>query len=120
MADSQRDGRVLKFDKKVFSFEDCARMDVFSFAVLLYSVALMDLPYTGVSPFQVYARVGRGMRPSLAPLRNSGEQWAASVADLIEDCWATDPATRPAMDAIAGRLRQVASFVTSYSAPSVQ
>ena len=101
---------VLKFERKTFSFTELARMDVFSFGVLLWSIAILDYPYRGVSPFECYRQVGLGQRPPLSFLRDGGSSWAAAVADIIEECWAQDPLQRPAMEDVTKRLNQLAAF----------
>ena len=83
--------------------------DVFSFAVIIWEILMLEEPYKGMSPTQVTIRVARdGLRPTLpsscdVPARESLPFWDEYVA-LMEACWSQDPSRRPLMSVAAARL----------------
>ena len=60
---------TFNFAKKVYSFHDCAQMDIYSFGVVLWAVCTLKLPYRGMSPMKCLQMVAVGGRPSLRELR---------------------------------------------------
>jgi len=77
------------------------KVDVYSFGVCLWEiwVACKERPYRGMPAGEVLAGVLTG---TLRPLVPDGcdPQWA----DLMCDCWASDPRSRPSFGEICGRL----------------
>ncbi|KAH0795320.1 TKL family protein kinase [Histomonas meleagridis] len=66
------------------------KVDVYSFAMLLYEMLTEKLPFTGKNFHQVaYAVVEKGERPHLPRHGNS------SISSLIKTCWNQNPKKRP-------------------------
>ncbi|KAK9820960.1 hypothetical protein WJX81_007609 [Elliptochloris bilobata] len=90
---------------------DCS-CDVYSFGIILWELLTWRVPWEEYEgPWQVViAVVDRGLRPEVPPesalptppLRQHG----AYIA-LMRRCWATDPAQRPAFDAVICDLRGI-------------
>ncbi|KAJ9520847.1 hypothetical protein QJQ45_014048, partial [Haematococcus lacustris] len=83
-------------------------VDVFSFAVVMYELFHRYLMLHAISlegtdeEVEAYAeRVSNGFRPPIAP--HLGPEFQS----LLQQCWAQDPATRPRMDQVVQRLRQL-------------
>jgi len=74
------------------------KVDVFSFAVLLWEVASGGaVPYAGLTPLQ--AAIGvmqRGLRPA--------GHAHPPLAPIMEACWAADPTSRPAFSVLVQQL----------------
>ncbi|KAL4448086.1 hypothetical protein ABPG75_005305 [Micractinium tetrahymenae] len=81
-----------------------AASDIYAFGMLL----TWQLPWRGLTPFQVRRAVLDGRRPEVPPaLPVSGaEQFAGLEAycQLMRDCWAHEPTERPGLDAVAHQL----------------
>lgn len=77
------------------------KVDVYSFAVLLWELLTLQEPYKGVPQDQVILGViERGVRPPLP-----SHYGPPGLVALIQTCWAEDPADRPSFDKIAAALR---------------
>lgn len=79
------------------------KVDVYSFAILLWEMLTGDVPWGGVpSPMQIIYYVGvlqqRPRMPQSCP---------TALRELIEACWAESPDTRPTFREILGRLRDM-------------
>ncbi|KAI8475877.1 MAG: kinase-like domain-containing protein [Monoraphidium minutum] len=73
--------------------------DVYSFGVLLWSMATGSRPWAGVPPAAIVEAVSRQGGALAFP------HWAPlTLRDLGESCLASDPATRPAFSAIQAAL----------------
>lgn len=73
------------------------KVDVYSFAMMLYEILTMKEPYLGMSQDQIVMGViERGLRPELA-----SHYGPPGLIDLIEQCWAENPVERPSFDQIA-------------------
>ena len=78
------------------------KVDVYSFAVLLYEVLTFSTPFQGMGQDQIVMGViEHGMRPPIA-----SHYGPPGLIDLIEQCWAESPAERPSFDQIAYLLMQ--------------
>ena len=64
-----------------FGGSDC-RSDVFSFGVILWELATLDVPWTGMNSMQVVGAVGFQGRHLIIPDRID-----PVVAEIIRNCW---------------------------------
>jgi serine/threonine protein kinase len=77
------------------------KVDVYSFAIILWQMASGELPYDGASKADFVKFVGkRGERPELAPYMS----WPKDFKDLLVSCWAQSSKERPAFDVVITRL----------------
>ncbi|OHT13567.1 TKL family protein kinase [Tritrichomonas foetus] len=78
------------------------KVDVYSFAVMLYELLTLREPFFGMGQDQIVMGViERGMRPEIA-----SHYGPPGLIDLIEQCWAENPAERPSFDQISYMLMQ--------------
>jgi serine/threonine protein kinase len=83
------------------AYDTCA--DVYSFGILLWELYAQQVPYAALSlpPIQLGMQVAmKQLRPTM-PVPNAPSE----MMELAQRCWATDPATRPAMAQVVQRLR---------------
>ncbi|KAK1284190.1 Serine/threonine-protein kinase HT1 [Acorus calamus] len=85
--------RHRKYDKKV---------DVFSFAMILYEMLEGDPPLASYEPYEAAKHVSEGMRPTF---RSKG--LLPDLKELTEQCWATDMNRRPTFLDILKRLEKI-------------
>lgn len=64
------------------------KADVYSFAIILWELLTRKIPYAGKNTMQVVRSVDRGERLAIP------DYCPPEYAQLISDCWATDPAQR--------------------------
>ncbi len=86
-----------------FEGEFTTKVDVFSFAILLWCLWSHELPYRDwmSSTYGLLHKVAcSGKRPNCEHL-----EWPAGVEDLMCRCWATEAAKRPPFAAIEAKLR---------------
>ncbi|XP_022982555.1 serine/threonine-protein kinase HT1-like [Cucurbita maxima] len=83
-------------DKKHYNH----KVDVYSFAIVLWELILNRLPFEGMSNLQAaYAAAFKNMRPS-------AENLPEDLALLVTSCWREDPNTRPNFSQIIQMLLQ--------------
>ncbi|KAJ7953857.1 putative Protein kinase [Quillaja saponaria] len=82
-----------RYDKKV---------DVFSFAMILYEMLEGDSPLSGYEPYEAAKYVAEGHRPLF---RSKG--FTPDLRDLTEQCWAADMNQRPSFLEILKRLEKI-------------
>ncbi|XP_078160637.1 serine/threonine-protein kinase VIK-like [Carex rostrata] len=88
-----------KYDKKV---------DVFSFAMILYEMIEGDPPLSNYEPYEAAKHVADGHRPSF---RSKG--LIPDLKDLIEQSWSADKNQRPSFLEILKRLERIKESLSS-------
>ncbi|KAF3664633.1 putative zinc transporter 4, chloroplastic-like [Capsicum annuum] len=78
------------------------KSDVFSFGVILWELATLKVPWTGMNSMQVVGAVGfQGRRldipASVDPI----------IAEIISECWNQNPQVRPSFGQIISRLKRL-------------
>ncbi|KAK9812410.1 hypothetical protein WJX73_008775 [Symbiochloris irregularis] len=84
--------------------------DVFSFAVVLWELHTMQLPWGNMNPFQIMTALEKGQRldlpdPTPAEIAAGEGPIVTALTGLIAQCWAEDPQQRPSFPAIIALLR---------------
>lgn len=77
------------------------KADVYSFAIILWEMLTRQIPYAGKNTMQVVRSVDRGERLSIP------DNCPPDYAQLITDCWATDPAKRLSFAEILPRIEKM-------------
>jgi len=75
------------------------KADVYSFGVCLWEFWTRRDPYEGMPTFQIIFNVGTANMRPLIP-----EDCPTDYAQLMMDCWQTDPTARPSFEQILKRL----------------
>jgi|GEM_PF-3555202 len=78
--------------------------DVFSFAVILSEIASRRQPWLGFSRERLVAQVILGNRPRLP-----SQGMPQGFSDVVVNCWAIDPASRPRMCNVVDTLEAIAA-----------
>ncbi|WIA38803.1 hypothetical protein OEZ86_002086 [Tetradesmus obliquus] len=73
--------------------------DVFAFGLLMYTVFTGQEPYTGMTPADIVSKVCEGFRPPLPA------GMPAAYAEVLNCCWAHEPAMRPRIDLVVQQLQ---------------
>ena len=77
-----------------------AKVDTYSFGVMLWALHTRQPPHKGLSSFAIIAQVmAHGLRPAIPGTCPEG------LARLIRECWDQDPQKRPSMMATLKRIR---------------
>jgi len=77
------------------------KADVFSFALILWQLCTLQLPFEGLSPSSYIADVAKnGKRPNVPP------GWPAGLRLLMKECWKEDQNGRPDMAMILRSLKK--------------
>ncbi|KAL9230381.1 hypothetical protein vseg_005743 [Gypsophila vaccaria] len=82
------------------------KCDVYSFGVILWELATLCVPWTGLNPMQVVGAVGFQNRRLEIP-----ESVDPMVAQIIRDCWENDPRSRPSFSQLIPRLKGLQRLV---------
>eukprot|EP00271_Cylindrocystis_brebissonii_P001072 TRINITY_DN11321_c0_g1_i2.p1 TRINITY_DN11321_c0_g1~~TRINITY_DN11321_c0_g1_i2.p1 ORF type:complete len:960 (-),score=191.25 TRINITY_DN11321_c0_g1_i2:934-3813(-) len=89
------------------------KADVYSFAIILWELAMEEPPWNGLNPMQVVGAVGyMEKRPPLS------DKLDPQLAQLITDCWKTDPRERPPFEVIVRYLKVMQKPLTSSATPT--
>lgn len=88
-----------KYDKKV---------DVYSFAMILYEMLEGDPPLSGYQPYEAAKYAAEGHRPIF---RAKG--FIPELKELVEQCWAADMNQRPSFLEILKRLEKIKEILPS-------
>ena len=70
--------------------------DIFAFGILAWEVLTGKVAFERMSDIEALLRIIEGYRP-VAP--------DGSVGDLIKECWAQDPESRPKIEEVVRRLK---------------
>ncbi|KAJ5068734.1 serine/threonine-protein kinase sty46-like isoform x1 [Anaeramoeba ignava] len=91
----------IKYDEKI---------DVFSYAIVLYELVARKIPYDRLNPIQVAVGVlNEDLRPTLP------DNVPKSLSDLIQACWDKNPVSRPSFKQIIQILNSGTILFPSYS-----
>ncbi|KAL8171127.1 hypothetical protein V2J09_022931 [Rumex salicifolius] len=84
------------------------KCDVYSFGVILWELATLRIPWTGLSSMQVVGAVGFQNKRLEVP-----KEVDSAVAQIIHDCWENDPSLRPSFSQLITRLRGLKCLIRS-------
>jgi serine/threonine protein kinase len=77
------------------------KADVYSFAIILWEMLTRQIPYAGKNTMQVVRSVDRGERLTIP------DYCPPDYAQLINDCWNTDPAKRLSFAEVLARMEKM-------------
>ncbi|CAL4920870.1 unnamed protein product [Urochloa decumbens] len=83
------------------------KCDVYSFGVILWELATLRMPWSGMNPMQVVGAVGFQDRRLDIP-----KEVDPLVARIIFECWQKDPNLRPSFSQLTSALKTVQRLVT--------
>jgi len=86
------------------------KCDVYSFGVILWELATMRVPWSGLNPMQVVGAVGFQNRRLEIP-----KDVDPQVASIISSCWDSDPSKRPSFSQLLSPLKQLQHLVVTES-----
>ncbi|KAM7267896.1 hypothetical protein ACFE04_010062 [Oxalis oulophora] len=86
------------------------KCDVYSFGVILWELSTLQQPWNGMNPMQVVGAVGFQHRRLDIP-----DSLDPTVADIIRQCWQTDPKLRPTFAQIMAALKPLQKPITNSS-----
>ncbi|KAK4768820.1 hypothetical protein SAY86_026970 [Trapa natans] len=88
------------------------KCDVYSFGVILWELATLYIPWKGLNPMQVVGAVGFQNRRLEIP-----EEVDPTVAQIICECWETEPHLRPSFTQLMYRLKHLQRLVVEPTNP---
>ncbi|CAM0910717.1 unnamed protein product [Alopecurus aequalis] len=77
------------------------KADIFSFAIVLWELITLKVPYDNMTPLQAALGVRQGFRLEIPPGTHLG------LSGLIEQCWDEDPDVRPVFAEITVQLEGI-------------
>eukprot|EP01090_Pellita_catalonica_P021978 TRINITY_DN8376_c0_g1_i1.p1 TRINITY_DN8376_c0_g1~~TRINITY_DN8376_c0_g1_i1.p1 ORF type:complete len:930 (+),score=157.90 TRINITY_DN8376_c0_g1_i1:46-2835(+) len=81
------------------------KADVYSFGMVLWELVMHKAPFADMHPLQIVRAIDQGKLPDVPDDLCPDPDYA----QLIRDCWASDPDDRPAFGAILERLKVIES-----------
>ncbi|PKI67921.1 hypothetical protein CRG98_011517 [Punica granatum] len=82
------------------------KCDVYSFGIILWELATLRLPWSGMNPMQVVGAVGfQNRRPDIP------KELDPKVASIIWECWQTEPNLRPSFAQLSVALKSLQRLV---------
>ncbi|XP_020104386.1 serine/threonine-protein kinase EDR1 [Ananas comosus] len=82
------------------------KCDVYSFGVILWELATLRMPWSGMNPMQVVGAVGFQDRRLDIP-----KEVDPLVGRIIWECWQTDPSLRPSFEQLTTALKSLQRLV---------
>lgn len=82
------------------------KCDVYSFGVILWELATLRMPWSGMNPMQVVGAVGFQNRRLDIP-----KDLDPLVARIIRECWQSDPSLRPSFSQLMAALKPLQRLV---------
>ncbi|XP_060922586.1 receptor-interacting serine/threonine-protein kinase 3-like [Limanda limanda] len=79
------------------NYKPSRAFDIYSYGILLWSIATGEQPYPYATPSHVLLLIPRGQRPSLDELsiRAADQEELRGLMELMEKCWGGKPTKRP-------------------------
>ncbi|OEL35206.1 Serine/threonine-protein kinase EDR1 [Dichanthelium oligosanthes] len=91
------------------------KCDVFSYGVILWELCTLSQPWEGMNAMQVVGAVGFQNRRLDIP-----DNIDPAIAEIIGQCWHTDPKLRPSFADIMTALKPLLKNLTSNQAPKTE
>jgi len=86
------------------------KCDIYIFGVILWELATMRMPWSGMNPMQVVGAVGFQNRRLDIP-----KEVDQMVAQIITDCWDSEPNQRPSFAQLMSPLKQLQRLLVASS-----
>ena len=87
------------------------KADVWSFGVILWELATMKEPWSGMNPMQVVGAVGFAGKQLEIP-----DDMDHVISKMCRDCWKTQPRDRPSFEDLSNTMRSVPKAPRAVSA----
>jgi len=81
------------------------KVDAYSFAVLLYEIFTLELPFQGFCPYDYKHKVYSSKLQYRPKLQSTYGKWPIVVTSLVKECWQHHGTKRPEFERIASVLK---------------